>query len=176
MLDRDDPRQFGFSGLFTRFAEPLTRRSEPGEQAAAIDETDVQIAEAHDMVCSFEFGNANKFIDQSFTDEDKLAFPFDFTVAAHAPNLMIGVVPGILEMIRHGAWRGDIEIDRWNLAKGFMRTLMIVVLAKGIEAGLLLYAVVACCEQVCAFGRWLSRIQPSPAARPGGQSAVRCRV
>ena len=32
-------------------------------------------------------------------------------------------------------------MDRWNLAKGFMRTLMIVVLAKGIEAGLLLCGV-----------------------------------
>jgi len=46
ILDRHDPRQSGLSGLFTRFAEPLTTRSEPGEQAAAIDETDVQVAEA----------------------------------------------------------------------------------------------------------------------------------
>jgi hypothetical protein len=50
ILDRHDPRQFGLSGLFTRGARALTKRSEPGEQAAAVDKTDVQIAEAHHMV------------------------------------------------------------------------------------------------------------------------------
>ena len=39
-----------FGGLFARFAEPLTRRSEPAEPTAAIDQTDVQVAEANDMV------------------------------------------------------------------------------------------------------------------------------
>ena len=43
--------------------------------------TDVQLAEARDMVCRFEFGYAYKFIDQSLTYEDELAFPPDFAVA-----------------------------------------------------------------------------------------------
>jgi hypothetical protein len=50
ILDRHDPRQVGLSGLLARVAEPLTKRSEPGEQTAAVDKTDVQIAEAHDVV------------------------------------------------------------------------------------------------------------------------------
>jgi hypothetical protein len=75
ILDRDDSRRFGLSGLFTK-------RSEPGEQAAAIDEADVQIAEAHDVVTGLELSNANKFIHQRFTDAYKLAFPFDLAVAA----------------------------------------------------------------------------------------------
>ena len=37
ILDRHDTRQFGLSGLFGRVAEPLMRRSEPGEQAAALE-------------------------------------------------------------------------------------------------------------------------------------------
>jgi hypothetical protein len=47
ILDRHDSRPFGLSGLFTRVVEPLTKRSEPGEQTAAVDKTDIQIAEAH---------------------------------------------------------------------------------------------------------------------------------
>jgi hypothetical protein len=49
ILDRHDSRQFGLSSRFARGAEPLTRRSEPGEPAAAIDQTDVQVAKAYDM-------------------------------------------------------------------------------------------------------------------------------
>src|ERR1700722_19716042 len=94
ILDRHDPRQFGLSGLFTRFAEPFTSRSEPGEQAAAIDETDVQVAKAHDVVAGLQFSDANKFLHQRLTDEDEFAFPLDLAVAADATDLMIGVVPG----------------------------------------------------------------------------------
>ncbi|MHC2443800.1 hypothetical protein ACVI7B_003470, partial [Bradyrhizobium elkanii] len=67
ILDRHDPRQFGLSGLFTRFAQPLTRRSEPGEQTAAVDETDVEVAEADDVVTGIEFGDADKFVHQRLT-------------------------------------------------------------------------------------------------------------
>ena len=73
-LDRDDTRQFGFSGLFIRVAEPLTRWSEPGEQTAAVDETDIHVAEAHDMVAGLEFGDANQFVDQGLAVEDELTF------------------------------------------------------------------------------------------------------
>ena len=94
-LDRHDPRQFGLSGLFARVAEPLTRRGEPGEQAAAIDETDVQIAETYDVVTGLAFSNSNKFIHQRLTDEDELALPFDFARAADAADLVIGVILGV---------------------------------------------------------------------------------
>jgi hypothetical protein len=83
-------------GLFGRVAEPLTRRSEPGEQTAAIDEADVQVAEAHDMVAGFEFSNAHEFVDQRLADEDKLTLPFDHACAADAADLMICVIPGVL--------------------------------------------------------------------------------
>jgi hypothetical protein len=69
ILDRHDPRQFGLSGLFGRVAEPLTRRSEPGEEPAAIDATDVQIAKA-DVAAGLEFSNANKFVHQRLAAAD----------------------------------------------------------------------------------------------------------
>jgi hypothetical protein len=84
ILDRQDSRQFGLSGVFTRFAEPLATRSEPGEQTAAIDQTDVHLAKAHDVVAGLEFCNADKFVHQRLADGNELAFPFDFAVAADA--------------------------------------------------------------------------------------------
>jgi hypothetical protein len=54
ILDRHDPRQFGLSGRFTRVGGALTLRSEPGEQAAAVDQSDVHVAEAHDVVAGFK--------------------------------------------------------------------------------------------------------------------------
>ncbi len=86
ILDRHDPRQVGLSGLFARVAKPLTRRSEPGEQPAAIDETDIQIAKTHDMVAGFAFNNADKLIHQRLADEDELAFPFDLARTANATH------------------------------------------------------------------------------------------
>ena len=74
ILDRHDPRQVGLSGLFSRFVELLTKRS-------AIDETDVQVAKAHDVVVGVEFAH------QRLVDEDELAFPFDDAAAADAPYL-----------------------------------------------------------------------------------------
>jgi len=105
ILNRHDPRQFGLSGLFTWVAEPLTKRSEPGEQAAAIDEADVHVAKTDNVVTGLAFGNAHKLVDQSFADEDKLAFPFDLTVAADAADLVFGIVPG--SSSRDGMARGD---------------------------------------------------------------------
>ena len=57
ILDRHDSRQFGLTGLFTRVAEPLTLRSEPGEPPAVVDQTDVQIAEAQ-VVAGLALGAA----------------------------------------------------------------------------------------------------------------------
>src|SRR5258705_3392780 len=135
ILDRHDPRQFGLSGLFTRIAEPLTTRSEPGEQTAAIDEADVQIAEAHDVIAGLEFGNANELIHQRLADEDELAFPFDLAVAADATDLVIGVIPGILHAIRHGVLGALVSLRRRPLAKRFVRTFLVVRATKDVKAG-----------------------------------------
>src|ERR1700744_2511430 len=104
------PDSFVGNGLFCRVAEPLTRRSEPAEQPTAIDEADVQIAKAHDMVAGLEFSNADEFVDQRLADKDKPALPFDHAGAADAADLMIGVIPGVLLAWRHGG-------EGWGVAQ-----------------------------------------------------------
>jgi hypothetical protein len=48
--------------------------------AAAIKETDVEVAEAHDVVSGLEFGDANELAGRCLADEDELAFPHDLSV------------------------------------------------------------------------------------------------
>ena len=50
---------------------------------------------------------------------------------------MIGVVPGILNAIRHGSLRWDVEFVRGTLAQRFVWALLVVVPAEGVKAGLL---------------------------------------
>src|SRR5260370_4996421 len=141
ILDRHDPRQFGLSGLFARVAEPVTKRSEPGEQAAAIDETDVQIAKAHDVVAGLEFSNANKFVHQRLADEDEFVFPFDCARAADAADLVIGVIPGVFLARWHGARGSCVGLRRRSLAQRFVRTFVVVMLSEPVKASLLLWRV-----------------------------------
>ena len=60
ILNRHDSRQFWVCGRLSRFAEPPTRRSEPGEPAAAIDKADIEITEPHHLVAGFELGEADE--------------------------------------------------------------------------------------------------------------------
>ena len=69
VLDRDDCRQFRVWGRFSRFAEPITKWSEPAEPALAIDKADIEIAEPNHVVPGFEFGNADGFSDQGRADD-----------------------------------------------------------------------------------------------------------
>src|SRR5580693_1408385 len=43
------------------FAQAETGRGEAAKPAAAVDQADVAVAEAHHMIAGFEFGDANQF-------------------------------------------------------------------------------------------------------------------
>ena len=101
-LNRHDSRQL--CGQFARFGEPLTRRSEPGEPTTTINETDVEVAKAHDMVASLQFGNADELADKRFTDEDKLILPPDLAGGAYTANLMVGIIPWVLDTTWQSTW------------------------------------------------------------------------
>src|ERR1700722_824331 len=120
------------------FAQAETGRGEAAKSAAAIDQADVAIAEAHHMIAGFEFGDANQFADQRLGDEYALAFPHDLARAAHAPDLVIGIVAMLLDAIRHLPLRWRVDLVRRSLAERFMRPLFVVVSAEGVEAPLLL--------------------------------------
>ena len=53
------------------------RWSEAAEPAAAIDEADITVVEAHDVIAGFELGGVDQFADQGFADEDITALPSD---------------------------------------------------------------------------------------------------
>jgi hypothetical protein len=137
ILDRDDTRQFRVCRRFGRFAEPRTGWSEPVEPTTTIDEPHIAMVEAHDMVAGLEFGDAQELASQYLADEEAAAFPHDLARGAHAADLVIGVVPRVFNAIRHGPLRWHIELVRGTLAQRFVRALLVVVPAEGVEGGLL---------------------------------------
>src|SRR5882672_4980173 len=120
------------------FAQAETGRGEAAKSAAAVDQTDVAVAEAYHMIAGFEFGDANQLADQRLGDENALAFPHDLARAAHAPDLVIGIIPRLLEAIRHFPPRWRVDLVRRSLAERLVRPLLVVVPAEGVEAPLLL--------------------------------------
>src|SRR6188768_4202154 len=93
------------------------------------------------MVAGLELGNANELIGERFTDEDELAFPFDFARAADTADLVIGVIPGVFLAIRHRAPGAGVYLCRRRLIVGLVRTLFVEMAAKGIKTGLLFWPV-----------------------------------
>ena len=111
------------------------------EDATAIEKAEVVAAEAHDMVSIFEFGQADRFARQRFADEGAFASPSDFACRANPAHLMVGVIPGILDALRHGARRRPIEIGWRPLAQRLVRTLLVVMAAESVKARLLVAGV-----------------------------------
>src|SRR5262249_54844974 len=116
------------------FREPASRRREAPEPATAIEKADVTAAEANDMVAGLELGNADELTDQRFGDEDLAAFPLDRARRPYAADLMIGIVPGLLDTIGHRTRRGRVELVRRPLAQCLVRSLLVVMTAEGIKA------------------------------------------
>src|SRR6202161_3715740 len=126
---------FGIGG---GVAQAKAGRGEAAEPAVAIDQTDVAVAEAHHMIAGFAFVKADRFADQRFADKHALALPHDLARTAHAADLVFGIVPGILDALRHRPRRWRVDLLRRPLAECFVRTLFIVVSPEDIETGLLL--------------------------------------
>ena len=80
---------------FRSDAEPRTRRSKAQETAVAIDHPEVAMIEARDVSAALGFGEAYELTCERLTDKHLFATPLDHAIAAHAANLMIGVVPRI---------------------------------------------------------------------------------
>src|SRR5215216_5154786 len=119
-----------------RLAMVLARRSEAAEAGADIDQADLEIAKAHEMVTSFQFDDANEFTRHSLADEDALAPPFDLAVAVDPANLVIFVIAG-LRPIRHRSRRGRIKLTRYSLPQRFVRAFLVVMPPERIETRLL---------------------------------------
>src|SRR5499426_4823338 len=88
ILDREDCRQ-NWGGRFSRFAEPITRRSEAAEAARDIEQTDLKVAKTDEMVAGFELGQTNELAGERLADEDAMTSPFDLAVRVDPTNLVI---------------------------------------------------------------------------------------
>jgi hypothetical protein len=104
ILDRDDGRQFLAWRRVRRGVRIVTWRPKAPEGVQSIDQADVAVAEAHNVVAGFQFGDADEFADQRQADVDWLLVPDDLAAAAEPTHVVVGIVPGILKAVRHLAW------------------------------------------------------------------------
>src|SRR5262245_27990215 len=132
------PSAFRCRRRFRSDAEPGTRRSKAQETAVAIDHPEIAMPEARDAPTALLLGQAYELACQRFADEHLLTAPLDRTIQVHAANLMISVVPRILQARRQNAGRWLPMCRRRRLLEGLMRPLLIVVMAEAIEPSLLL--------------------------------------
>src|ERR1700677_4492797 len=115
------------------------------------------MAETHDVMPRVALGDPNDFAGQRLADEDAGAAPSDLARGAHASHLMMGVIPGILDPRRHRPGRGAPDLRGRRLLQRLVRTLLVEVPAKPVEA-LLLFA--------CAERRRLCRLLLQRAVHP----------
>src|SRR6266404_1850607 len=116
----------------------------PARQAAtqlsglAINDTEFDIGEAHEPVARLGLGDAYGLADQRFADEQQLTAPLDLAIGAHPADGMVSVIPGFLDLAGIAPGRGSIEPRRRHLAQGFVRPVVVEVVAEAVEADLLL--------------------------------------
>jgi hypothetical protein len=122
---------------FRSDAKPRTRRSKAPETAVAIDDAEIAMTEACD-VAVLMLGETYELAGERLADEYFITAPLDCAIPAYASDLVIGVVPGVLQAARQSARRRS-PMCRWRrLLERFMRTLLIVMPTEAIEATLLL--------------------------------------
>ena len=83
------------------------------------------MTEAGDVPAALVLGEAYELACQRFANKHLLTAPLDRTIPVHAANLMISVVPGILQARRQNAGRWLPMCRRRRLLEGLMRPLLI---------------------------------------------------
>jgi hypothetical protein len=109
---------------FLRDAEPRTRRSKAQETALAIHHSEIAAAETYDMAAGVVFAEADTLARESLADEHVVATPFDLAGRTHPADLVIGVVPGLIEAARPCARRWLPDFDGRLLVERFMREVL----------------------------------------------------
>jgi hypothetical protein len=56
-------------------------------------------ASSEKPITGFGFGDADWLSDQRLAEEDYVAAPADLAIAAHLAHVVIGIVPGLLDVI-----------------------------------------------------------------------------
>src|SRR5262249_16863937 len=113
--------------------------SEPAKLfAPSIDDPKINVGKADKPVAGFGFGKTNGLADQRLAEKDHLAVPADLAIAAHLAHLVIGIVPGRLNLIGIEPQRRPVTAGRRHLAEGRVRPVVIKVIPEAVKPHLLL--------------------------------------
>src|SRR5271155_4962564 len=143
--------------LFPPFRPAACAAGRNGGKFFRIDHAEVAMAETHNVIALVALGEADHFAGQGLADEYAFAAPSDLAAGVDAPDLVMGVVPGVADPRGHRPRGGAPDSCRRPLLQRLVRTLLVEVLAKHIEA-LLLFA--------RAERRWLRRLLRQRAVHP----------
>src|SRR5271167_2577981 len=102
-----------------------------------VDNTEIDFGEADQPVANLGFGNADRLADQRLAEEDHVAAPTDLAIAADLAHGVIGIVPGLLNLIGIGSRRGPIAARGRHLAERLVRAIVVEIVAEAVEARLL---------------------------------------
>jgi hypothetical protein len=140
------------------------------EAAVAADHAQIAAREANDMAATVVLGDADQLACEGLADESLLTLPLDLPGRSHAADLVVGVVPGILQApSRKSAQRRPPQPRRRLLLQGLVRPILVVVLAEVVEALLLLAADRAGGLDVSAFSvRCMRSCRPLSCGEDGG--------
>src|SRR5262249_11154957 len=102
--------------------------SEPAQLfALPVDDPKVNVGKADKPVAGFGFGKTNR-----------LAAPADLAIAAHLAHLVIGIVPGRLNLIGIGPRRRPVTAGRRHLVERLVWPIIVEVVAEVVKPHLLL--------------------------------------
>src|SRR5580698_5498073 len=95
------------------------------------------MAETHDVMPLVPLRDPHDFTGQGLADEHAFAAPSDLAGGAHTSDLVMGIVPGVVDPRWHRPGRGAPDLRGRRLLQRLVRTLLVEVLAKHVEAQLL---------------------------------------
>ena len=85
-----------------------------------VDQADVALAESHHMIAGFGIPRRCRPVDRrssASVTKTRSPFPRDLARTAHAPDLVIGIVPRLPDAIRHLPLRWRVDLVRRSLAE-----------------------------------------------------------
>ena len=68
------------------------------ETVAAVDHAQIAAQETHNVAIVVHLYKPNCLPSKGLANENKVAAPFDFAAAPHAADLVVGVVPGLVQV------------------------------------------------------------------------------
>ena len=102
------------------------------------DSPKFEVHEAHNPIAALGLRDPDGFMTDRRADEDEVAAPLDFPIVADPPDLVRGVVPGILEARRIRPRRRHMHATRRLLSQRFVGPFRVEFPAQAVKPRLLL--------------------------------------